>query len=169
VLLHHYLGEIDGAFRAWGFAKGGTGAVSEAIAGAARRLGAEIRTEAPVSEVILKNGRAVGVATQDGEEIAARVVVSGLDPKRTFLELVEEKDLPAEFVKAIRRYKIRGSSGKVNLALGELPNFTCLPGDGPHLRGAVSISPSGEYLERAYDDAKYGKFSRRPYMDIIFP
>jgi phytoene dehydrogenase-like protein len=169
VVLHHYMGEIDGVFRAWGFAKGGTGAVAEAIADAARRLGAEIRTEATVSQVIVKHGRAVGVALEDGEEISARLVVSGLDPKLTFLNLVEPGELPADFLAAIRRYKIRGSSGKVNLALGELPNLTCLPGNGPHLRGAISISPSVEYLERAYDDAKYGEFSRRPYMDIIIP
>jgi phytoene dehydrogenase-like protein len=169
VLLHHYMGEIDGAFRAWGFAKGGTGAVSEAIAGAARAAGAEIRTAAPVARVIVKRGRVTGVALQDGDEIAARVVSSSLDPRRTFLQLVGEAEIPPDFTDAIKRYKFRGSSGKVNLALSELPDFTCLPGAGPHLRGAVSISPSVAYLEHAYDDAKYGEFSRRPYMDIVIP
>ena len=169
VLLHHYMGEIDGVFRAWGFPKGGTGALAEAIAAAARRLGAEIRTEAPVQQVIVKNGRAVGAVLDSGEEIRARAVVSAVDPKVTFLKLVEPGELPSEFVDSIRRFKIRGSSGKVNLALDGLPNFTCLPGHGPHLRGAISISPSIEYLERAYDDAKHGNFSRRPYMDIIIP
>ncbi len=169
VLLHHYMGEIDGAFRAWGFARGGTGAIAEAIAGAARRFGAEIRTEASVARVKVKDGRATGVVLESGDEISARVVVSGLDPKRTFLKLIEADQLPADFVASIRRFKIRGSSGKVNLSLSELPNFTCLPGEGPHLRGAISISPSVDYLERAYDDAKYGDFSRRPYMDIIIP
>ena len=169
VLLHHYMGEIDGVFRAWGFAKGGTGTVSEAIAGAARRLGAEIRTQASVQQVIVENERAVGVALEDGEEIHAGVVVSGVDPKLTFLKLVQPQHLPSEFIDSIRRFKIRGSSGKVNLALGELPNFTCMPGPGPHLRGAISISPSIEYMERAYDDAKYGDFSRHPYMDMIIP
>ncbi|HXI33280.1 MAG TPA: NAD(P)/FAD-dependent oxidoreductase, partial [Gemmatimonadales bacterium] len=169
VLLHHYMGEIDGVFRAWGFAKGGTGSVSEAIAGAARRLGAEIRTDASVAKVIVKNGRAAGVVLENGDELRAKIVVSGLDPRRTFLGLVEEKDLPGELVADIKRFKFRGSSGKVNLALGELPNFTCMPGNGPHLRGAMSISPSLEYVERAYDDAKWGEFSRRPYMDIVIP
>ncbi|MFQ5704688.1 MAG: phytoene desaturase family protein [Gemmatimonadales bacterium] len=169
VLLHHYMGEIDGALRAWGFARGGTGAVSEAIAGAAGELGAEIRTAAAVAGVIVKNGRAVGVHLADGEEIRAKVVVSALDPKRTFLKLVASEHLPGEFVNAIRRFNIRGSSGKVNLALSELPDFSCLPGVGPHLRGATSISPSIDYLEHAYDDAKYGNFSRRPFMDIIIP
>ncbi|MGE0352432.1 MAG: phytoene desaturase family protein [Gemmatimonadales bacterium] len=169
VLLHHYMGEIDGAFRAWGFQKGGTGAVSEAIASAARSFGAHIRTGAAVERVLVKGGRAVGVVLADGEEIRARTVVSSLDPRQTFLRLVEEKELPGDLVESVRRFKFRGSSGKVNLALSGLPDFTCLPGPGPHLRGAISISPSIDYLERAYDDAKYGEFSRRPYMDIVIP
>jgi phytoene dehydrogenase-like protein len=169
VLVVHYMGEIDGVFRAWGFARGGNGAVSESIASAARSLGAEIRTRADVARVDVRNGRAVGVTLSSGEEIRARTVVSGVDPKRTFLSLVESGELPGDFLAAIRRFRIRGSSGKVNLALSELPDFTCLPGRGPHLRGAISIRPSVEYLERAYDDAKYGEFSRRPYMDIVHP
>ena len=169
VLLHHYMGEIDGVFRAWGFAKGGNGSVSAAIAGAARAFGAEIRTGAPVARVLVENGRAAGVALESGAEIRAKLVVSGADPQRTFLDLVGVEHLPADFVEAVRRYRFRGVSGKVNLALGELPNFTCLPGNGPHLRGAISISPSIDYLERAYDDAKYGEFSRRPYLDIVIP
>lgn len=169
VLLHHYMGEIDGAFRAWGFQKGGTGAISESIAGAARAFGAEIRTDAAVERVLVKNGQTTGVALASGEEIAAPIVVSGLDPRRTFLDLVDEKELPDDLVESVKRYKFRGSSGKVNLALSGLPNFTCMPGLGPHLRGAISISPSLEYLERAYDDAKYGEFSRHPYMDIVIP
>ena len=169
VLLHHYMGEIDGAFRAWGFQKGGTGAISGAIASAARAHGAEIRTDAAVERVIVRGGRATGVALEGGEEIAANVVVSGLDPRLTFTRLVEPKSHPAELVDGVRRYKFRGSSGKVNLALAGLPDFTCIPGQGRHLRGAVSISPSIEYLERAYDDAKYGEFSRHPYMDIVIP
>ena len=169
VLLHHYMGELDGVFRAWGFAKGGTGSVSEAIGAAARRFGAEVRANAPVTRVLVKGGRAIGVALENGEEIRARTVLSSLDPHRTFLELVESKELPDDFLGDIRRFTFRGSSGKVNLALGALPSFTCLPGFGPHLRGAMSISPSMEYVERAYDDAKYGEFSRQPYMDIVIP
>ena len=169
VLLHHYMGEIDGAFRAWGFQKGGTGAISEAIASAARAAGAEIRTGAGVAQVRVTGGRARGVVLDSGGEIAAPVVVSGLDPRRTFLDLVEPGVLPDEVTAAIRRFKFRGSSGKVNLALAELPEFTGLPPNGPHLRGAISISPSLEYLERAYDDAKYGEFSRQPYMDVVIP
>ena len=169
VLLHHYMGEIDGAFRAWGFQKGGTGGISESIAGAARAFGATIRTDASVAQVIVKNGRATGVALSTGEEIPARLVISGLDPRLTFTRLVDPKGLPEELVEGIRRYKFRGSSGKVNLALSGLPDLTCLPGNGPHLRGAISVSPSVDYLERAYDDAKYGEFSRHPYMDVVIP
>lgn len=178
VLLHHYMGEIDGAFRAWGFAKGGTGEISNSIARAAQSFGAEIRCNAGVSQVIVKNGQAVGVALEgSGEEICAKAIISGLDPKRTFLKMVEPKELPSDFVDGIRRYKIHGSSGKVNLSLSELPRFTALErNEGKllapkisFLRGAMSISPSLDYLEQAYDDAKYGNFSRHPYMDCIIP
>jgi phytoene dehydrogenase-like protein len=169
VLLHHYMGEIDGAFRAWGFQKGGTGAISNTIARAAVALGAEIRTDADVERVLVRDGKVTGVALRNGDELRAPIVVSALDPRRTFVDLVEEKELPGDLVEGIRRYKFRGSSGKVNLALAGLPDLTCLPGPGPHLRGAISVSPSVDYLERAYDDAKYGEFSRRPYMDVVIP
>ncbi len=169
VLLHHYMGELDGVFRAWGFARGGTGAISNAIAGAAQHFGAQIRTETGVESVLVENGQATGVVLTTGEEIKARVVLSSLDPRRTFLELVPERWLPAEFVRAIKNFRFQGSSAKVNLSLDALPNFTSLPGAGPHLQGAISISPTFDHLEQAYDDAKYGRFSRRPYMDIIIP
>ena len=169
VLLHHYMGEIDGAFRSWGFARGGTGAISNAIAAAARAAGAEIRTRASVARVLLKNDRAIGVVLENGDEIRATRVLSSVDPHLTFLKFVGESALPADFVASVKRYKLRGSSGKVNLALDALPDFTSLPGAGPHLRGAISISPSVEYMERAYDQAKYGEFSRRPYIDMVIP
>jgi len=169
VLLHHYMGEIDGAFRSWGFSRGGTGGISLAIAGAAREAGVEIRTEAPVARIIAKNGRVAGVALQSGEEISCNVVSSSVDPHLTFEVFMDAKDLPADFVESVHRYKFRGSSGKVNLALSRLPNFKALPGAGAHLRGAISISPKMEYMERAYDDAKYGHFSKRPYIDMVIP
>jgi phytoene dehydrogenase-like protein len=169
VLLHHYMGEIDGVSRSWGFAKGGMGSVANALASSARSLGASIRTGAGVAHILTRDGRAKGVVLESGEEIEADQVASSADPKRTFLKLVKETDLPAEFVADVKRFKIRGSSGKVNLALSELPNFTCLPGEGPHLKGAISISPSMDYIERAYDEAKYGDFSSRPYMDVMIP
>jgi len=169
VLLHHYMGEIDGAFRSWGFARGGTGAISNSIAAAAVEAGAEIRTKAPIAKIKLSNGRATGVVLESGEEISAKAVSSSVDPRLTFFKLVGEKELPGDFVEDIKRYKFRGSSGKVNLALDALPDFKCMPGPGAHLRGAISISPSVEYMERAYDDAKYGRYSRRPYIDMVIP
>src|SRR6202522_726193 len=169
VLLHHYMGEIDGAFRAWGFARGGTGAISNAIADAAREAGVEIRTEAPIAQIMVKNGRTTGVVLANGDEIYADVVSSSVDPRLTFTKMIEPGNLPDEFMEGVKRYKFRGSSGKVNMALDGLPNFTCMPGVGPHLRGAMSISPSVEYMERAYDDAKYGTFSRRPISELVIP
>ena len=169
VLLHHYMGEIDGAFRSWGLSRGGTGAISLAIADAAREAGAEIRTETTVSKILVKDGTASGVVLANGDYLTADVVSSSVDPNLTFLKMVGAENLPQEFVEDVTRYKYRGSSGKVNLALDALPDFKAMPGPGPHLRGAVSISPSVDYMERAYDDAKYGRFSRRPYIDIVIP
>jgi phytoene dehydrogenase-like protein len=169
VLLHHYMGEIDGAFRAWGIPKGGTGGVSNAIGSAARALGAEIRTEARVERILVRDGKAIGVVLEGGEQIDATDVLSSVDSRRTFLGLLEPGTLEPEFEEEVRRFKFRGSSGKVNLAVDGLPDFSCLPGTGEHLRGAISFSPSIEDMERAYDDAKYNRFSRRPYIDMIIP
>ncbi|HEV8563753.1 MAG TPA: NAD(P)/FAD-dependent oxidoreductase [Actinomycetota bacterium] len=169
VLLHHYMGEIDGAFRAWGIPRGGTGGISYAIASAALAAGVEIRTEAPVARIVVKGGRAAGVTLASGEEISAGAVMSSVDSNLTFLRLLEPGTLAPEFEKEVRRYKYRGSSGKVNLALDGLPELACKPGAGPWLRGAISFSPSLDYMERAYDDAKYGRYSKRPYIDCIIP
>ncbi len=163
------MGEIDGAFRAWGFVKGGTGGIAQAIARSAQALGAEIRTSAAVSQVIVKNGQAVGVALENGDELYAKFVISSLDPRQTFLKLIDPGLLPDEMAASVRKFLFRGSSGKVNLALDAAPELACLPGPGPHLRGAISISPNVDYIERAYDDAKYGDFSRHPYIDIVIP
>jgi len=168
VLLHHYMGEIDGAFRSWGFQRGGTGGVSNAIANSARHFGAEIRTEAPVERILLDGDRATGVVLQNGDELRAKQVVSGCDPRRTFLGFVGADNLPGDFVTSLKGYRFRGSSGKVNLALSRLPEFSCRPGS-EHLRGDIAIAPSIEYLERAYDEAKYGTFSRRPYINVVLP
>jgi phytoene dehydrogenase-like protein len=169
VLLHHYMGEIDGAFRSWGFAKGGTGAISNAIASAAREAGAEIRTSAAVIKILTNGGRVTGVVLDNGDEIESTIVSSAVDPRLTFLRFLDSRELPDDFTAEVRRYKFRGSSGKVNLALDALPDFRCLPGPGAHLRGAISISPSIDYMERAYDEAKYGHYSRRPYVDVVIP
>jgi phytoene dehydrogenase-like protein len=169
VLLHHYMGEIDGAFRAWGIPRGGTGGISNAIGNAARAFGAEIRTEAPVARIDVRNGRATGVTLESGEEIRADVVLSSVDSNLTYLKLLEPGTLDDAFIEEVKRYKYRGSSGKVNLALSGLPELACKPGAGEWLRGAISFSPSMDYMERAYDDAKYGRWSRRPYIDMIIP
>jgi len=169
VLLHHYMGEIDGAFRSWGLSRGGTGAISLAIAEAAREAGAEIRTETAVSRIIVKDGAAVGVVLANGDYLTAGTISSSVDPRVTFIKMIGAEHLPDDFAEEIQRYKFRGSSGKVNLALDALPDFNAIRGDGPHLRGAISISPSVDYMERAYDAAKYGQFSKRPYIDIVIP
>jgi phytoene dehydrogenase-like protein len=169
VLLHHYMGEIDGAFRSWGFSRGGTGAISDAIASAAGEAGAELRVSAPVERILTRGGGATGVVLAGGDEIRASVIVSSVDPRVTFERLLPPDELPSEFLDDLRRYRYRGSSGKVNLALDALPDFTSRPGAGRHLRGAISISPSVDYMERAYDEAKYGEFSRRPYIDMVIP
>lgn len=169
VLLHHYMGEIDGAFRAWGFCKGGTGALSNAIASAAASLGVEIITESPVDHIRIRGGKATGVVLHNGDEISARSVVSAVDPHRTYFGLIGEDNLEPDVVQKLRRYKLRGSSGKVNLAVDRLPNFVSRPGAGPHLEGDIAIGPSLEYLERAYDEAKYGEYSKRPYLNVVIP
>jgi len=169
VLLHHYMGEIDGAFRAWGLQKGGTGEVAAAIARSAQAFGAEIRTGCPVSSILVQGGEARGVALENGDEYRAKVVISGADPHRTFLGMLGEEHLDADFTRQIKRFKMRGSSGKVNLALDALPEFPGLEGNVTTRAGDITIAPSVDYMERAYDDAKYGRYSRRPAMDCVIP
>jgi phytoene dehydrogenase-like protein len=170
VMLHHYMGEIDGSFRAWGLSKGGTGGISIACAKAAESFGAEIRTEAEVDKILLRDGRAEGVvlAGERGEEIRAKVVASAVDPRLTFFGLVGEEHLPDELVTELGRFRMRGSSGKVNLAVDRRPEFSCRPG-WEHLRGDIAIAPSVDYLETAYDEAKHGRYSRRPYINVVIP
>jgi phytoene dehydrogenase-like protein len=145
--------------------------LTTALAAAAREHGAEIRTNATVDHVIVENGEATGVVLDGGEEVKAKWIASNADPRRTFSELVHPKELDPEFSKKIRNIKFKGACAKVHLVLGELPEFTGLPGSGPHphLSGVISISPSVNYLERAYDDAKYGRVSHRPYLEAVIP
>ncbi len=169
VLLHHYMGEIDGVYRSWGLPIGGMGGIANAIANSARANGAEIRTSAGVKEIIVRNGKVTGVLLENGEEINATVVASGLDPHNTFMRLIQPSELEPSFREGLTRFRYRGSSGKVNLAVDKLPSFTCLPGDGKHLRGDISIAPSLDYLEQAYDDAKHGEFSKKPFINVVIP
>ncbi|MBZ5575664.1 MAG: NAD(P)/FAD-dependent oxidoreductase [Acidobacteriia bacterium] len=170
ILLHHCMGGVGGHRGLWGFVKGGMGAVSEAIAASARAQGAVIRTGAAVRRVLTRNGRAYGVALENGEEIEAGLIASNLDPKVTFLRLVEPGALDPEFVAAIRNFRSEGTSAKINLALTGLPEFTALPGaPGPQHRATMHICPNIEYVERAWDDAKYGRPSERPLLELTIP
>ncbi len=169
VLLHHYMGSIDGTVGAWGFARGGMGAITQALADALRASGGEIRTEASVERILTRNGRATGVVLSGGEQLHARLVVSNLDVRRTFLECMEAADLPEEFLTQVRRFKIRGSSGKLNIALDALPSFPAIPSGAPCVRGDMHVTDTIDMLERAYDDWKEGRWSQRPYIDMLIP
>ena len=165
VLLYHSIGEHDSEFGAWAFHKGGNGGFTKVLARAAASFGAEIVLESPVADVITKGGRAVGVALEDGTEYHATTVVSALDPRRTFLELVNPRELPSDLVETIRRFRFQGTSSKVNFALDALPRYPALGDRGDMFRGFTNIGPSMDYLEHAFDDAKYGWYSQRPYLD----
>ena len=168
VLLYHVLGEHDGDQGSWAFHKGGNGGFTQVLSRAAQAYGAEVALEAPVETVTTANGRVTGVALKDGTEITANVVVSALDPRRTFLELVDHRELPADLVENITRMRFQGTSAKVNFALDALPTFPALPDTYDHFRGFTNIGPTMDYLERAFDDAKYGWYSRKPYIDVCF-
>jgi phytoene dehydrogenase-like protein len=165
VLLYHMLGEHDGVFGTWAFHKKGNGGFTQVLARAAQAFGAEILLESPVANVITKNGRATGVALADGSEYHADVVVSAVDPRPTFLELVNPLELPTDLVESIRRFRFQGTSSKVNFALDGLPKYPALGDRGDQYRGFTNIGPTMEYLEHAFDDAKYGWYSQRPYLD----
>ena len=165
VLLFHSLGEHDSHFGAWAFHKGGNGGFTQVLSRAAQAFGAEVVLDAEVDRVITKNGRAVGVALADGTELKAKAVSSALDPRRTFTQLVDPRELPSELVEAINRYRFQGTSSKVNFALDAVPPFPALGDRFDQYRGFTNLGPSIDYLERAFDDAKYGWFSQRPYLD----
>ncbi len=168
VILHHAVGGVDGVAGDWGRVHGGMGSITRILAEACREAGVEIRTGAEVDRVLVRNGRAQGVVLGNGDELSSRIVVSNADPKRTFLKMVEPQHLEPDFLEDIRRFKIQGSSIKVNCALSELPNWTCLPGQdpkAPHQIAGFYIVPSMEYIERAFDDMKYGRPSRKPLID----
>lgn len=170
ILLHHVMGSVGGHRGLWGFVRGGMGSVSNAIADSARSRGAEIRTNARVEAILARDGRASGIVIEGGEEIAAPVVVSNLTPHATFLQLIDAGQLQPEFLDCIRKYRSEGTSCKINLALSGLPNFRALPGDnGPQHRATMHICPSLEYVERAWDDAKYGRPSQSPLLELTVP
>src|SRR6516162_538576 len=170
ILLHHSMGGVAGHRGLWGFVRGGMGAVAEAIAASARAKGAAVRTHAAVDRVLVRNGRAFAVVLANGEEIEATIIASNLDPKATFLRLIEESALEPDFVSTVRRFRSEGTSAKINLALTGLPEFTAFPATpGPHHRATMHICPSIEYIEHAWDDAKYGRPSERPLLELTIP
>jgi phytoene dehydrogenase-like protein len=169
VLLHHAMGDVDGNMGAWGFARGGMGAIADAMARSFQSYGGELRTGAGVEQILVKNGKIGGVALSTGEEISAGIVVSAMDVKRTFLKCMDKSDLEPDFYHRVKHFKIRGSSGKVNMALGGLPTFPALPENSPLLVGDLHFIDSMERLERAYDDWKEGTWSKDPYVDLTIP
>jgi phytoene dehydrogenase-like protein len=169
VLLHHYMGEVDGSVGAWGYARGGMGAITKALSESFLASGGTIRTGAEVSQVLVQGGKARGVVLENGDEIRGNLVVSNADVKRTFLKLVEEKELPDIFLRRVKNFRMRGSSGKVNIALDSLPEFPALPKDAPSIRGDLHFTDSVERMERAYDDWKAGRWSADPFLDVMIP
>ena len=169
VLLHHYMGDVDGAIGSWGFARGGMGAISAALGSSFEEAGGTIVTGSGVDRFLVENGRVTGVALENGDTYHAPIVASNMDVKRTFLTHTDAADLPSDFRRAVERFKIRGSSGKLNIALDALPSFPAAPEGARFLRGDLHASTSLHELERAYDDWKEGQWSTEPYFDMLIP
>jgi phytoene dehydrogenase-like protein len=173
VLFHHVMGECNGVRGMWGYVRGGMGGISQALASAARARGAEIRVNSPVARIVTRRGRVKGVALEDGTEFQAKKVVSNADAHVTFLQLLEQQELEPEFVAAVKNIDYASASLKINVALSELPDFTAVRGSGlppnGHLRGTIHLAPTLDYIERAYDDAKYGRPSADPILECTIP
>ena len=169
ILLHHVMGDVDGSIGAWGLARGGMGAISASIASAAEGFGAEIRMNSGVQQVLVRGGRACGVVLENGDEIRANIVVSNLDAKRTFTRVMDKKDLPEGIYEKAKNFKIRGSSGKVNIALSGMPKFTHIPDNRYINRGGQAFTGSMETMERAYDCWKRGTWSDDPFVESVIP
>jgi phytoene dehydrogenase-like protein len=171
VLFHHVMGETNGARGVWGYVRGGMGGLTQALASAARGLGVQIRCEAEVSRILVRDGRVAGVALAGGDEYRAPIVASNADARVTFTRLVDARALPPDFLAAVDRIAYDSASLKINVALAELPSFTACPGiaPGPQHRGTIHVCPDMDYIERAYDDAKYGRPSGRPVLECTIP
>jgi phytoene dehydrogenase-like protein len=169
ILLHHVMGDVDGSIGAWGLPRGGMGAISDSLAGALKQHGGELRTSAGVQQVLVENRKAVGVVLENGDEIRARIVVSNLDAKRTFTRIMDKNDLPEGIYEKADKFKIRGSSGKVNIALSGMPKFTGVPDNRYINRGGLTFTGSLETMERAYDCWKHGRFSDDPFNEGVIP
>ena len=169
ILLHHVMGDVDGNIGAWGLARGGMGAISNALAGALREHGGEIRTSAGVDKILVKNGKAIGVVLENGDELYAEIVVSNMDAKRTFTKCMDKNDLPPGIYEKAKNFKIRGSSGKVNIALSGLPKFNNVADNRYINRGGQGFVGSMETMERAYDCWKHGRWSDDPFIESVIP
>ncbi len=169
ILLHHVMGDVDGAIGAWGLPRGGMGGISDALAGAMKSYGGELRTSAGVKQILVENGKSVGVVLDNGDEIRARIVVSNLDAKLTFTRLIEKNDLPDGIYKKAKNFKTRGSSGKVNIALSAMPKFTGVPDNRYINSGGQGFTGSMETMERAYDCWKYKRWSDDPFVESVIP
>jgi len=169
VLLHHCFGEVNGKKGAWGHAIGGMGAITQAMAAEARKLGVEIDCDAAVARIDVKQGRATRVVRTDGSEIEANCVIANVNPKLLYLDLVEQSALPPEFIARMRRWKCGSATFRMNVALSELPRFTCLPEAGPHHASGIIMAPSLDYMDRAYLDAKSQGISTEPIVEMLIP
>ncbi len=169
ILLHHVMGDVDGSIGAWGLARGGMGAISKAVASACEEHGGEIRTHAGVQRIAVQNGKATGVVLENGDELSARIVVSNLDARRTFTRIMDKDDLPDGIYEKAKNFKIRGSSGKVNIALSGLPKFTHVPDNRYVNRGGQAFTGDLETMERAYDCWKRGRWSDDPFVESVIP
>jgi phytoene dehydrogenase-like protein len=169
VLLHHVFGEVNGKRGQWGHALGGMGAITQAMASEARSRGVEIFTQRPVTRVSVQDGRAAGVVLADGSEVTARCVVANVNPKLLYLDMIEASALEPDFLRRIEAYRCGSATFRMNVALDALPQFTCLAGDGPHLRSGIIMAPSLAYMERAYFDARREGWSRQPIVEMLIP
>ena len=169
ILLHHVMGDVDGNIGAWGLARGGMGSISNALAGALREHGGEIRTSSGVEKILVKNGKATGVVLENGDELYAGIVVSNMDAKRTFTKCMDKNDLPPGIYEKAKNFKIRGSSGKVNIALSGLPKFNNVADNRYINRGGQGFVGSMETMERAYDCWKHGRWSNDPFIESVIP
>jgi phytoene dehydrogenase-like protein len=171
VLLHHVFGEVNGKPGAWGHAVGGMGAITQAMASACRDAGVEIALEAPVSQVLVDGGKAVGVVLESGEEIAAKVVAANVGPALLYRRMVDPADLPADFRWRMSKFKTGSGTFRMNVALSELPEFTVLPGkaEAEHHRAGIVIAPGMDYMDAAFDDAKTFGWSRQPVVEMLIP
>ena len=169
ILLHHVMGDVDGNIGAWGLARGGMGSISNALAGALREHGGEIRTSSGVEKILVKNGKATGVVLENGDELYAGIVVSNMDAKRTFTKCMDKNDLPPGIYEKAKNFKIRGSSGKVNIALSGLPKFNNVADNRYINRGGQGFVGPMETMERAYDCWKHGRWSDDPFIESVIP